>query len=124
MRIPKHLALRVPRPQDVLGLGSSLRAPQWFVCVLQPDVGPQGDGDVKSILAVQTPEEALGSAAILDRKCTSKDILRQGVVLKHMDSLQKSLCPVVICPYLCRSDLRSRHVEIPASEFGTFKSLK
>ena len=28
-----------------------------------------------------------------------------GIVLKHRSSLQKSLCPVVICPYLCSSEL-------------------
>ena len=30
------------------------------------------------------------------RKCTSK-----GIMLKHRNSLQKSLCPIVICPYSC-----------------------
>ena len=39
------------------------------------------------------------------QKCTSKGIWRQGIVSKHGNSLQKSLCPVVICPYLCSSDL-------------------
>ena len=39
------------------------------------------------------------------QKCTSKGISRQGIVLKHRDSLQKSLCPVVICPYLCSSEV-------------------
>ena len=34
------------------------------------------------------------------RKCTSKGLRRQGAVLKHWSSLQKSLCPVVICAYL------------------------
>ena len=29
--------------------------------------------------------------------------IRQGIVLKHRNSLQESLCPVVICPYLCRA---------------------
>ena len=36
-------------------------------------------------------------------KCTSKGIRRQGMVLKHRNSLQKSLCPV-ICPYFCSSE--------------------
>ena len=31
-------------------------------------------------------------------------VRRQGIVLKHRNSLQKSLCPVVICPYLCSSE--------------------
>ena len=34
---------------------------------------------------------------------TSKGIWRQGIVLKHRNSLQKSLCPVVTGPYLCSS---------------------
>ena len=41
----------------------------------------------------------------IDQKCTSEGIWRQGIVLKHRNSLQKSLCPVVICPYLCSSEL-------------------
>ena len=41
------------------------------------------------------------------QKCTSKDIWRQGIVSKHRNSLQKSLCPVVICPYLCSSETRA-----------------
>ena len=36
-----------------------------------------------------------------NQKCTSKGIWRQGIVLKHRNVLQKKLCPVVICPYLC-----------------------
>ena len=40
------------------------------------------------------------------QKCTSKDIWRQGIVLKHRISLNKSLCPVVICPYLCSSKFK------------------
>ena len=40
------------------------------------------------------------------QKCTSKGIRRQGVVLRHRNSLQKSLRPV-ICPYLCSSDKSS-----------------
>ena len=38
-------------------------------------------------------------------KCTSKGIWRQGTMLKHRNSLQTSLCPVVICPCLCSSDV-------------------
>ena len=38
-------------------------------------------------------------------KCTSKGIWRQGIELKHGNSVHKSLCPIVICPYLCSSDL-------------------
>ena len=34
------------------------------------------------------------------QKCTSKGIRRRGTVLKHRNSLQRRLCPVVICPYL------------------------
>ena len=40
------------------------------------------------------------------QKCTSKGIGKQGIVLKPRNSFQKSLCPVVICPCLCSSDLR------------------
>ena len=40
------------------------------------------------------------------QKCTSKGIWRQGIVLKHRKILQKSLCPVFICPYLCSSEWR------------------
>ena len=40
------------------------------------------------------------------QKCTSKGIGRRGKVLKHRSSLQKSPCPVVICPYLCCSESR------------------
>ena len=43
-----------------------------------------------------------------ESKCTSKSIWRQGIVLKHRNSLQKSLCPVVICPYFCSSE-RNTH---------------
>ena len=43
------------------------------------------------------------------QKCTSKGIWRQGIVLKHRNSLQKSICPVVICPYLCSSEGRDLH---------------
>ena len=39
------------------------------------------------------------------QKCRSEGIRRQGIVLKRRISLQKSLCPVVICPYLCSSDI-------------------
>ena len=35
----------------------------------------------------------------LAQKCTGKGIGRQGIVLKRRKSLQKSRCPVVICPY-------------------------
>ena len=47
------------------------------------------------------------------RKCTSKGIGQQGIVLKHWISLQKepSLCTVVKCPYL-RSSERFR-VKLP-----------
>ena len=38
------------------------------------------------------------------QQCASKGIRREGIVLKHRNSLQKSLCPVVIRPYLCSSD--------------------
>ena len=38
------------------------------------------------------------------QKCTSKGIRRQGVVLKHGNSLQKNPCPSAICPYLWSSD--------------------
>ena len=38
------------------------------------------------------------------RSYISKGIQRQGVVVKHRESLQKELCPVVKCPYLCSSD--------------------
>ena len=34
------------------------------------------------------------------QKCTSKGIWRQGIGSKRRNSLQKSLCPVVICPCL------------------------
>ena len=42
-----------------------------------------------------------------NQKCTSKGMRRQGVVLKHRMSSQKSLCPVVLCPYLCSSGIRN-----------------
>ena len=40
------------------------------------------------------------------QKCT----WRQGIVLKHRNSLQKSLCPVVTCPYLCSSEIGDKHI--------------
>ena len=40
----------------------------------------------------------------ISQKCTRKGIWRQGIVLKYRNSLQKSLCPVVLCPYLCSSE--------------------
>ena len=43
-------------------------------------------------------------AVCFSQACTIKGIRPQGTVLKHRSSLQKSLCPVVICPYLCSSD--------------------
>ena len=52
---------------------------------------------------------------LLSWKCTMKVIWRQGIVLKHGSSLQKSLCPVVICPYLCSS-------EVWMSRLGTISS--
>ena len=40
---------------------------------------------------------------------TSKGIRRQGVVLIRRNSLQrKSLCPVVLCPFLCSSEKNTR----------------
>ena len=39
------------------------------------------------------------------QECTSKGVWRQGILLKHRSSSQKSLCPVVVCPYLCSSEL-------------------
>ena len=54
-----------------------------------------------------TGECSLGilySSSLLLQECTSKDIWRQGIASRHRISLQKSLCPVVICPYLCSSD--------------------
>ena len=38
------------------------------------------------------------------QNCARKGIRRQGIALTYRNSLQKSLCPVVICPYLCSSD--------------------
>ena len=35
------------------------------------------------------------------------------MVVKHRNSLLKSLCPVVIWPYLCSSDLRARDQGLP-----------
>ena len=50
----------------------------------------------------------LQRTCVLDtQKCTSKGKIRQGIVLNHRKSLQKSLCPVVICLYLCSSETRS-----------------
>ena len=40
------------------------------------------------------------------QKCTSKGTGRHGIVLKHRNSLHKSLCPVVICPHVCSSEGR------------------
>ena len=54
--------------------------------------------DSFSSLAIRVP--TFGSAQVV------KGIWRQGIVLKHRSSLQKSQCPVVICPYLCSSDPR------------------
>ena len=42
-------------------------------------------------------------SAAFSQKCTSKGIRRQGIVSAHRNSLQKSLCPVVICPNILRS---------------------
>ena len=39
-----------------------------------------------------------------DQKCSSKGIWRQGIVLNNRIPIQKSLCPVVICPYFCSSE--------------------
>ena len=46
------------------------------------------------------------------QKSRSKGIWRQGIVLKHRNSLQKSLCPVVICPCLCSPEFRFPKLEI------------
>ena len=51
----------------------------------------------------------VSSAAPSIRSAQRKGIWRQGVVLKHRSSLEKSLCPVVISPYLCSSDGSSCH---------------
>ena len=40
----------------------------------------------------------------MNQECTGKGIWRQGVALKRRNSLLKSLCPVVICPYSCSSE--------------------
>ena len=42
-----------------------------------------------------------------NQKCTSKGIGRRGVVLKHRNSLQRSLWPVALCPHLRSSDKQS-----------------
>ena len=49
------------------------------------------------------------------QKCTSTGRWRQGIVSKPRSSLQKSLCPVVTCPYLCSSEGRGglRHLAVP-----------
>ena len=55
-----------------------------------------------------------------DQKCTSKGIRRQGVVLKHRNSLQKSLCPAVIHPYLCKSEGKAPlHSAAPVARANT-----
>ena len=42
------------------------------------------------------------------RVTPSGGVGRQGIALKHGEFLtKKSLCPVVLCPYLCNSDLQS-----------------
>ena len=43
------------------------------------------------------------------KRSTSQGIGRQGIVLKHRNSLQKSQCPVAICPYLCSSERSHSH---------------
>ena len=44
------------------------------------------------------------AVAVEPQKSTSKGIRRQGMLLKHRNLLQRSLCPVVICADLCSSD--------------------
>ena len=46
---------------------------------------------------------SVASVAVV-RSTQVRSIGRRGVVLKQRGSLQKSPCPVVICPYLCSSD--------------------
>ena len=45
-----------------------------------------------------TPSTSQARVKHHPQKCTSKGIWRQGIVLKHRNSLQKSQCPAVICP--------------------------
>ena len=51
-------------------------------------------------LGRRAPAQQVG----LVQKRTSKSIGRQGIALKQSSSLQKGLCPVVICPCSCSSD--------------------
>ena len=56
-------------------------------------------------------------------KCTSKGIRRQGIVLKHMSPLQKSLGPVVTCPrfeYMAFFELMVYYVFVSLSRFVVY----
>ena len=71
----------------------------------------------KASYCPNTPERCRQACSkITPRKCTRKGIWRQGIVLKHRDSLQKSLCSVVICPSLCSSEHHA--ARIPAARCG------
>ena len=69
-------------PDELLGLG-----------------GAAADGAHRGVLP-EVHAEAPGHQSY-----TSNGIGRQGIVLECRSSLQKSLCPVVICPYLCSSEV-------------------
>ena len=71
----------------------AVRAPAWWSSRTEQDTQrqpPQCDNPNHRVNRLQ--------------KCTSKSRWRQGIVLKHRNSLRESICPVVICPYLCSSD--------------------
>ena len=74
-----------PQEQDgvipQLWYAKSWRVPGWLIRAV-------GTGDALLLRKPSTQPS----------KCTSKGTLRQGIELKHRNSLQKSLCPVVIRP--------------------------
>ena len=63
--------------------------------------GEQGGMDVWETRKARHPSVKPGR---MGQKCTSKGTGRQGIVSKPRSSLQKSPCPVVICPYLRSSE--------------------
>ena len=82
---------------------------------------------LQRVLRVQRDGDAAAREA--PQKCTSKGIRRQGVVSKHRSSLEKSLCPAVVCPYLCSSEAPREggvprvHADQPARGAGPLRSL-
>ena len=80
-----------------------LQRPQGGVLTACTTRGGVSKSDLGGPQWTRDPRE---SACMLIKKCTSKGIWRRVIVLKRGNSLQKSLCPVVLCPYLRSSELR------------------